>query len=262
MFRTFCTLFVALFLGISVQAEETSQQVRGGLRIGDYSVSIGHQEYKEYRDQRGYIVRGNVWTANEADSRGYVRMDHMQRYEVRLGSSYYGESDAKIEIDGKEIGVFRVHSNSAIVIERSIKDKGRLTFLTNGTREYFDAGLDRVPANQRGLIKVTFYPERLRHRVTEKTEVPHETTEGKIATFGSKDLRSGGTGLTGRSDQEFRDANEITRDYSNSVTIYLRLVEEERFRASESEVRPLEDTRNYGRTSVPRNNPVPPPVER
>lgn len=263
MFKTFCTLFVTLFFGISIQAQDKPQQIRGGLRIDDYSVSIGRQEYSEYRDQQYNVVRKNIWYANESDSQGYVRMNHMQNYEIRLGSSYYGRSDAKIEIDGKEIGVFRIEPNTAIIIERSPKDIGRLTFLTKGTREYFDAGLDRVSVTQRGLVKVTFYPERLRYRATNRNDLPHETSkDGKITTFGSQDMKSGGTGLTGRSGQLFRNASQITRDYGNSVTIHLRLVEKERFRASETNVRPLEDIQNYGRRNVPKNNIVPPPVER
>ena len=41
--RTFFAA-IAIFLGaMTLNAEEVTQPVRGGLRIGDYSVSIGHQ---------------------------------------------------------------------------------------------------------------------------------------------------------------------------------------------------------------------------
>ena len=246
MFRTFCALLTTLILTVSIQAQENSQPIRGGLRIGDYSASIG-------------VQLGNNWVSNPSDDRGYISMNHLQVYEIRLGSSFYGLSDAKIEIDGKEVGVFRIKSNQAVVIERNVKDRGRFTFLRNGTQEYFNAGLDRVSSANRGLIKVVFYPQRINYRNIEPNNLPHET--GLPSSF---DLKSGGTGLSGMSNQDFQDAINIERDYSKTTTIYLRLIEATRYQTSEpsNEIRPLEDVNNYGRVTVPKNNPVPPPVER
>lgn len=247
MFKTLYVLLTTLVLSISIQAQENSKPVRGGLRVGDYSVSVGRQN----RDN---------WVSNQSDDRGYINMDHMQIYEIRLGSSFYGLSDAKIEIDGKEVGIFRIKSNQAIIIERSVKDRGRFTFLRNGTQEYFNAGLDRVSAENRGLLKVIFYPEKLRYRSTESNNVPHETTEALPSSYDSK---SGGTGLSGFSEQAFQDTRNIDRDYSRTITVYLRLIETNRNRyETSSEVRSLEDVKNYGRVTTPKNNSIPPPIER
>lgn len=246
MFKTFCVLVTTLILSVSIQAQENSQPTRGGLRVGDYSTSIGVQV-------------GKNWISNPSDGRGYVSMNHMQIYEIRLGSSFYGLSDVKIEIDGKEVGIFRIKSNQAVVIERNIKDRGRFTFLRNGTQEYFNAGLDRVSSANRGLIKVTFYPQRINYRNIEPNNSPHET--GLPSTF---DPKSGGTGLSGISNQDFKYTENIDKDYSKTTTIYLRLIEAVQYQASEplNQVKPLEDINNYGRVTMPKNNPVPPPVER
>lgn len=199
------------------------EKVSGGLRVDQYSVVVGSSE--ERWNGPSVPRQYRVWLPKDSDERGYVYLNHLDEYQLQLRSFDRRRCDAKVEIDGKEIGTFRLDGVDNIVVSRSVVDRGKLTFLRNGTQEFFDAALDKVSRADRGLVKVTFYPE--------------------VVAYGAKPtaLASGGTGTTGQSDQHFREVGSIARDEANAVVIYLRLAERERA-VAEPVVRPLEGIRS------------------
>jgi hypothetical protein len=181
---------------------------------------------------------------NERD--GYVTLDHNQQYTITLHNYKRTKCDAEVYIDGKHIDTFRINRNDAITLERPTNDTGRFTFLTSGTIESIKAGVDHIPAKDRGLISVTFYPE---HYKEEKTIYPMlKNMDDTFLTCSSVSYnsRSGGTGLSGKSNQEFISVGKIDRNYDESVTINIRLIQ-----SKHGSVRPLK-----GKYATPIPSPV------
>lgn len=153
---------------------------------------------------------------------GLVVMKHNNIYSLRI--SNYNEKlccNVDITIDGKEIGKFRVDAFSTINIKRPVHEDGQFTFYRHGSAEANLIGLNGKDVE--GEIKVVFYPEiRIEDRVSslKNSELILEDS-----------FFSGGTGLTGRSGQQFQDAASIHEDITNAITIKARLVCEDTPRA-------------------------------
>lgn len=186
----FKTIAFFLILTTSVIGQETS----------DFSVSIGNQVKSEDR------VR-TEWSAKEIKD-NKIFMDHLETYAIRLSSTFSGNSDAVVVIDGKNVGTFRVKPNSVRVLERGPKSPGKFTFIKNGSKEFFDTQLDHVKSQDLGTVKVIFYPEKLRRRKNSPTKP--ETT---------------GTGISGNSDQTFKNVPNIVRNNRKRTEIVLHLEE-------------------------------------
>lgn len=170
-------------------------------------------------------------------SGGYVEMLHGTTYRLVLRNSRNVSCDARVEIDGKHVGTWRIRGIQSITLERPAHDDGQFTFYKLGTRDG-----DAVELNGHnpslGLIKVTFTPEK--QKTPQRNEVVYR---GGVAK-GLGTLSAGGTGLSGHSNQQFVDAEYLDLDYSQQTVIHLRLV------CNDSGPRPL--TRY--------STPVPPPV--
>jgi hypothetical protein len=171
------------------------------------------------------IVTGGV-----EDSVGYVLLAHGQRYCVELRNFTNRRCDAALSIDGILVGTFRIAPEQAVVIERPVHDDGHFTFYELGSHEARTASLAR--SNVLGLVQAVFKPE-------------YETKEIVLCSSPS----SGGTGLSGKSSQEFGTASPIEHaPESEFVTISLRLGGH-----PHSLIRPL--------APQPLANAVPPPLD-
>lgn len=204
------------------------------------------------------------------DACGYVYMRHGATYRLHLHNRDTCRVDAKVTIDGKLVGVFRIDQFSQIVLERPINDNGKFTFFRKDSKEGKAAG-GGVSRDDSGLIEVTFMPERKYQMLWNTEQYPLPTTPFwpttapepvrwerwevtcgsnsggfSVASSAQQGLSAGVTGLTGRSSQRFTDVRELDYDVENFVTIYLRLVEE-------PAVRPLVGYRG-------RSSPIPSPV--
>lgn len=213
-------------------------------------------------------------------SGGYVELRHGQTYRLRLRNSRGVRCDARVEIDGKHIGTWRIPAHESIVLERPEHDDGRFTFYKLGTADAEAAQLDRNDPNL-GLVKVTFMPERegrlwwwgqstyepyLRWVPRPDPLCPpsyprydwaeYSTTSAggrrgikslQPSAFAMPSASAGGTGLSGESDQRFGNASRIEYDYSQQTTIHLRLVCKNEQREGP---RPLTST----------SNPIPPRI--
>lgn len=148
-----------------------------------------------------------VLTCDELDN-GLVLVKHLQQYKLRLSNfNPKLNCDASVEIDGKFVGRFRIKPYSSITIERPSNDTGKFTFYRHGTREAKMAGLVGEPIE--GNITVTFY---------------QEFREAPMRLYRVKDDVSGGTGLSGVSDDRYEEAEKIPIRPDSEVVIKTRLI--------------------------------------
>lgn len=180
---------------------------------------------------------------------GHIELKHDTRYTVRLGSlDYNRRCDATVEIDGKEIGAFRLNAGQTITLERPQHDTGCFTFYRSDSAEAGVAGVGDVARDQRGLVRVTFRPENRVYNVYTATRSRGYGAGGQ--SYNAEEKTAGGiTGLSGTSRQQFTEVANLDYDPAGEVVITLRLVCVEDRPAA----RPL--------TAAPRGNPVPAPVE-
>lgn len=181
---------------------------------------------------------------------GYVELEHGKQYRLVLRNSRNTACDAKIEIDGKDVGTFRIYAYSSVTLERPAGDQSKFTFLKLGTDEAKQAQLNEHDPNL-GLVRVTFTPEffvkplpmpYVQTVQPSWTYTPSATWTAN-ATYRSATIgdggdavamaamptensfsRSGGTGLTGHSNQDFTTVATLNYDLSQQTTIFLRLV--------------------------------------
>ena len=145
---------------------------------------------------------------------GYVEMAHNTKYMITLSNDGKLDCDASVEIDGKEVGTWRVYAGKNIRIERPAHDTGQFTFYKLGSSEAGKIGLARN--DKLGLISVLFKPEK--------------HYEYCIGTRGFEDFdddipySAGGTGLSGKSEQKFINVQPLDYDEAAFVHIHLRLV--------------------------------------
>lgn len=221
-------------------SRENKKKIGGTMRLGNFSVKI---------------PQGKKLNS------GYVAMKHDTKYTVVLSNDGDVRCDAEVEIDGKIVGTWRIQSRDSMVIERPVHDTGCFTFYKIGTREAKKAAI--VKSDKLGLITVLFKPERkpeppdLGDDELDSffclDEGPHfslscddEDVDLDLddALFAEEELEAGGTGLSGKSKQEFRSVEPLDYDETGFVQINIRLV------CQTDEPRPL----------TPVSTPVPPPL--
>ncbi|MFI3220264.1 MAG: hypothetical protein QX189_14280 [Methylococcales bacterium] len=168
---------------------------------------------------------------------GYVEMAHSTKYKILLSNDSELDCDAAVEIDGKEVGIWRVYSGKNIRIERPVHDTGQFTFYKLDSSEAGKIGL--VGNDKLGLISVLFKPE--------KPPVSAADNKDDFESFDFDDFAcdsysAGGTGLSGKSEQKFIDVQSLDYNEASFVQIHLRLV------CNDDEPRPL----------MPLSTPIPP----
>lgn len=97
----------------------------------------------------------------EKDS-GHVQMRHDQVYGIRLGNHGSVRCDAEVNVDGKHVGTFQMYSGQVFTLERPSHDTGRFTFYKANSEQGESVGAADVSTQERGLISVTFRPEKPR----------------------------------------------------------------------------------------------------
>lgn len=203
------------------------------------------------------------------DEQGYVHLRHGDIYEIALANDSREDCDVVIEINGKEIGTWRLDAYCKGLIERGVGDTGRLTFYEIGSSAARKVGLGSIARTDLGLVKITFIPEKVNLREIPVVDTRYYSgAKGGGGTKGgdwqesfSSGSRSGGqsvnlntrsaggTGLSGRSDQQFGRARAIDRDNDRQVIINLRLV-----------AKPNDEPRPLRAVDSTISNMVPPPV--
>ncbi len=218
-------------------------------------------------------------------SNQYVEVQHGAAYTISLGSSSHLRTDAKVTVDGQEVGVFRLEANGRLTVEGPPADagKGKFTFYETGTEEAHHAGEAAVARGDKGLVVVEFLPEKSRPVVYRPVRDCGPWTKGGIRPVGfdrayggqlqatcsnsaapnvtecfsmaeagpPPGAAAGVTGLSGQHDQVWHDAPTIEYDMTKKVTVSLRLVA---VKHDPLGPRPLASGLN------PNANPVPAPV--
>jgi len=183
---------------------------------------------------------------------GYVEMKHNTQYTLVLHNHRNVRCDAKVEIDGKHQGDFRINANSTINLERPAHDTGRFTFYKLGSNEANQSKLNKVSRGKLGLVQVTFVPENVS---TDCPDISTCDTTGTTRTvyksynfnFCHNVESTGGTGLSDNSSQFFKTVYQLHYDYSQRTIIHLRLVAVE------------ESSCNYGPRPLSQySSPIPP----
>lgn len=170
---------------------------------------------------------------------GYVEITHGQIYSLRLRNDRSVRCDARVEIDGKDVGTFRLNAHSGFALERPLNDEGHFTAYRPGT-----AGVTSGP--DLGLIRVTFTPEKppVHHVYRSSCDIVGERAIPQASLTMASAYSGIGTGLSGHSDQQFHSVAALDYDYAQQTVIHLRLVE------ADSGPRPL----------ISVSNPVPPRI--
>jgi hypothetical protein len=166
-----------------------------------------------------------VQPSSERDS-SHVEMTHGQVYKIKLGNHDHRRCDAEVKVDGKSVGAFRVNGCDSIVLERPSHTTGCFTFYRVDSQEAQSANLSGVSRDDLGLVQVIFRPEKVPYRPEPAVTMGmfSEKMIGSERSFVPCGRSAGGTGLSGRSDQQFHSVAELDYDQSQVVTISLRLV--------------------------------------
>jgi hypothetical protein len=140
----------------------------------------------------------------------------------------------------------RIGNYNAVIVSKGSR---------NTDEGYVSASGEAVVGREdKGLVQVTFYPERAPRQVTEQLcirdpDVPKAAEKTSINNWSG--MNAGITGLSGHSDQQFVNVGPIDRDETAIVMISLRLVSAT---APSTEPRPLPER------NAETSNPVPKPV--
>jgi len=175
-----------------------------------------------------YLNEFSVRIPEGNEQGGYVELSNGQQYKLVLSNRHSVPCDAKVEIDGKDVGTWRIHAYDGITLERPAHDTGHFTFYQVGTPEAAQAALNPGDPDL-GLVKVTFTPEKRRPPVN-YTPGAYDApvASGPAASFSMRGAESkgcsGGTGLSGESRQRFVEVGSIEYDYAQQTTIFLRLI--------------------------------------
>lgn len=204
------------------------------------------------------------------DETGYVEMSHNTQYRIVIGNAWSTRAIATLEIDGKFINRYVVQPFNRIELETNESNGGKFTFLAKGTPEFLTAELQYVSEQMQGVITCSIAPEKFVQPVVSQEVSSGSTVRGIHQSYsmgGSMDagptiqssLRSikgtssiegqslsGGTGLTGQSDQRFQTVASFPLNESERTILNLRLIL--------PRVKPLRPT------VILRGNPVPPPL--
>lgn len=192
-------------------------------------------------------------------SSGHVEMAHGTQYHLKLDNHDHRQCDAEVTIDGKCVGTFRIAGHSGINLETVPGDGGRFTFYATDTQEFLAAAGGDVSKDLRGLVQVTFKPEKVvwRHRGPGDHFIKGGGPSLQGQAFNCSNLKArdcavptsaGITGMSGHSDQRFHQVPDLVHDQGAEVTISVRLVS-----GAGLGPRPLVAQRQ--------SNPVPAPVE-
>jgi hypothetical protein len=214
-----------------------------------------------------YTLVTRVSGTNRPENNGYVKMQHGEEYSLFLENNATTRCDARITIDGQDMGKFRIGPRASIQIERPQQVDKKFHFYLTGTSKAAQAGIV-AGASDNGHIEVEFLPERSRQAINQSYGVTSNGFLGFERERGGKSMierlktgnlcyedememefgyQEGGTGLEGHSSQMFNTVGALTYDQSRAVKIHLRLV------GSASGVEPLPGRR-------PLQTRIPPPV--
>lgn len=178
---------------------------------------------------------------------GYVALRHGEHYTLRFTNRADVRAAIAIMMDGTpwESRIV-IDPNTTAEVETIPGTGKRLTFFAKESKEANKAYLSSVSASNMGLISASFMPE----KPTPKVETSGEyRVMGEVAGLGA-----GGTGLTGKSSQQFSQVSFEDDPSVAPVVLHVRLV------ALKPAPEPDDVTPIPGR-KAPVEMAVPPPIQ-
>lgn len=136
---------------------------------------------------------------------GCFLIPHNTEYKIILHNSNSTKANAKIFIDGKEIGFFRINENETLILERPLHISRKFTFYDLDSEEAKDSNLKDINPKFLGTIKVEL-----------ENELIMPITQSEL--FEST-LDNGGTGLSRISSQRFQKAAFMRVDSESFLTL-------------------------------------------
>jgi hypothetical protein len=126
-------------------------------------------------------------------------------------------------VDGKDIGFFRIEAKDSITIERPAGQQRKLVFVAEESCTARRAGV-RTGRQANGLIEVTFVPEHYHHPVMAMSSVNAGSRASGMA-MATPMARSGATILGQKSNQRFFNVSSIEDiDHENKRTLRARMI--------------------------------------
>lgn len=199
--------------------------------LGDYPVVI--------------TTEGRITRVLNIDENFYVPLQHGSEYSIKMWNRASTRCDAKVSIDGQEVGTWRIPARESIKIERPSNISRKFTFYEEGSGESKQAGIISG-GESNGLVSVRFIPEKYSEikpmsydmfgrrcitvnnttRVLKKNERYDAASKCMMRKHSNSTsgMRSGGTGLGDKSSQNFTTTSAIVHDTDKSVNITIRLI--------------------------------------
>ena len=158
----------------------------------------------------------------KANDQGAYELAHATLYKVRMVNHHPRlRCDATVQIDGREIGTYRIKPSSMFTLERTAEVKKRLTFYKVDSHQGKEAALDKDNPDL-GKIKIIFAQEKsFTSRKLTFDEVDCCWEADGIPNGGSK----GGTGLSQASTQSFITVPDIPIAERFTLNLVLTLKE-------------------------------------
>jgi len=205
------------------------------MRLGNYKVEVnGGQE-----SQEGYVL----FTLGNREEKA--------TFTINVTNFGTTECDAEIKLNNSLVGVWRVGPGETYYITRPANNTGKFTVGFRDSVVGAKLGSHQIDREDSGVITVIFTPN--------KKDVPSIYSKGvdlevapltRSLTKGSKGVDSAVIGLSGTSNQKFREVGPLSDpDYAKQVTINLRLVVSDASDADD-DIRPI----------TPLSNLVPPAI--
>jgi hypothetical protein len=177
-----------------------------------------------------YLNQFSVQIINAKETAdGYIEIAHNTQYAIKLQNDRSVNCAAVVTIDGQHVGTWIVPCHRNITVERPVQTPKLFTFYQLGSAEAAQAQLQDNP--DLGLISVLFKPAK------------QQPLAPIMSVAASSQSRSGGTGLSGTSNQQFIPARDLDYDLENTCMIHLRLIA-----PTLSDIQPL----------TPTSTPIPP----
>jgi len=174
-------------------------------------------EVKKENSSREYIMRDGfalgIKDKNVLED-AQVLLRNKEHYRLFIGNSNDTRCDVAIRIDGATVGIFRLGPRSSQTIERPTSVNGLFTFYGFDTPDALMAGVSRDNPES-GRIEAEFRPE--------KVIKQHEARFSTSPLQSRAPASSGGTGISGHSNQNFKAVQALDYDENETVRIVLKL---------------------------------------
>jgi hypothetical protein len=150
---------------------------------------------------------------------GIIALPHATEYTIGVyNHDDDRDADARVQVDGKFVGLFRVKRRTETRVERSSREARRLTFYDASSGDAAAGRLGWVSRSDLGLVQITMFYAKL----AAGAAVHDVETDG--GSCRSSDQRAGGTALGAPSAQRFVAAEPLEYDPALRTTLYARLV--------------------------------------